>query len=164
MYEKFITNTCNWFRKSNSRMKLIKILHDILPIIMYITYPLLIISLAIYKDEFLLRALIVPATVFCGITIMRMIINAKRPYEVYAFDPLVNKKTKGKSFPSRHTASAFIIALTFLKYETNLGILMLVIAVMIALVRIITGVHFVRDVITGAVISTVIGVVFYFII
>lgn len=131
---------------------------------MYITYPLLIISLAIYKDEFLLRALIVPATVFCGITIMRMIINAKRPYEVYAFDPLVNKKTKGKSFPSRHTASAFIIALTFLKYETNLGILMLVIAVMIALVRIITGVHFVRDVITGAVISTVIGVVFYFII
>ena len=42
--------------------------------------------------------------------LLRRKINRKRPYEQLSIRPLVQKKG-GKSFPSNHTASAFVLAL-----------------------------------------------------
>lgn len=163
MYKRFYDKTSSWFEASKSRMKFVTVLHDLLPIIMYISYPLLLLSMFMYKNELLLKAIIVPASVFVGITLLRIIVNEKRPYEALDIVPLVSKSTKGRSFPSRHTASAFIIAMLFLRYQTDLGVMMCVISVLIGITRIITGVHYLRDVLSGAAISIIVGILFFFV-
>lgn len=144
-----------------------KVFHDVLPGIMIVFYPILLISLYIHeglKSEMFLKSLFVPLGVLIFVTVLRYIIDAKRPYEVYNYTPVVSKNTKGKSFPSRHTASAFIIAMTFLYVETSLGVIMLIMATLIALTRVLSGVHFVRDVIGGALISIITGILCFFLI
>ena len=52
---------------------------------------------------------VVPAVSFLLVSAFRKHYNAKRPYELYGFVPLIKKETKGKSFPSRHVFSIFVI-------------------------------------------------------
>lgn len=156
-----------YFSTTKSRTNTVKALHDVLPIIMMVSYPLQLICLLVndgFTSETFLKMLIIPLFVLIAVTVMRYAINAKRPYEVYDYTPVVAKDTKGKSFPSRHTASAFIIAMGFLYIKLELGIIMLVIATIIAATRVVSGVHFIRDVIGGAAISIIIGLLGFFLI
>lgn len=151
---------------TKKRSTIVKTLHDILPAVMYVFYPLQLIYLAVTDgvlSERFLRVLLIPLCTFLIVTIVRAIINAKRPYEVYDFTPVVEKSTSGKSFPSRHTVSAFIIAMAFLYLNVRLGVVMLFIAAVIAAVRVLAGVHFVRDVIGGAAIGIIVGVLGFFV-
>lgn len=109
-----------------------------------------------------MESLIVPAGVFIGITIMRIIIKEERPYVRYEVAPVFAKDSKPDSMPSRHTASAFIIAMTMLRFNVWAGTLYLLIAVMISVSRVCAGVHYVRDVIVGAAIAILCGIVFLF--
>lgn len=155
-----------FFTASKSRFNIIKALHDILPAIMMMFYPLQLAFLLYsegFKSEIFLKATLVPLAVLIFVTILRYVINAKRPYEVYNYSPAVHKNTKGKSFPSRHTASAFIIAMTFLYIDTKIGIIMLVLATLIGITRVLSGVHFIKDVVSGALISILTGIVCFFI-
>ena len=154
-----------YFTATKSRSNTIKALHDILPAIMMMFYPLQLVYLLVtegFKNEVFLKVTFVPLFVLLLITAMRYIINAKRPYEVYDYSPAIKKDTKGKSFPSRHTASAFIIAMAFLYIDTQVGIIMLVLATLIGVTRILSGVHFIRDVLGGALISILIGILCFF--
>lgn len=156
-----------FFTATKTRSNTMKALHDVLPVIMMIFYPLQLIRLFIdysLKSEIFLKATLVPLFVLIAVTVLRKIINAKRPYEVYNYTPVVNKQTKGKSFPSRHTASAFIIAMAFLYIDFRLGMIMLILASVIGATRVLCGVHFVRDVIGGALISIVTGILCFFVI
>ncbi|MBQ8057229.1 MAG: phosphatase PAP2 family protein [Ruminococcus sp.] len=155
-----------YFTATKSRFNVIKALHDILPAIMMMFYPMQLVYLFItigFKSEVFLKATFVPLFVLILVTVLRYIINAKRPYEVYDYTPAIKKETKGKSFPSRHTASAFIIALAFLYIDVKLGIIMMVLATLIGITRVLSGVHFIRDVIGGALISIIIGILCFFI-
>ena len=60
--------------------------------------------------------------VFAGVTLLRVLVNETRPYERYGQPSVFHKTTKGKSFPSRHTACAFIIGMTFLFIHVPSGI------------------------------------------
>ena len=155
-----------YFTASKSRTNTIKALHDILPAIMMLFYPMQLFYLLFtegYKNEVFLRVTFVPLGVLMLVTAMRCIFNAKRPYEVYNYTPAVPKNTKGKSFPSRHTACAFIIAMAFLYIDVKIGIIMLVLATLVGITRILSGVHFIRDVVSGALISIITGIVCFFI-
>ena len=159
-------NVNAYFSKTKARSTTIKALHDVLPLVMYIFYPIQMVTLAINEgvgSELFLRFTLIPLCTLILISVLRLIINAKRPYEVYDYTPSVNKNTLGKSFPSRHTVSAFIIAMAFLYTNTTLGVIMLCWAAAIGLTRILSGVHFVRDVIGGAAIGIIIGVLGFFI-
>ncbi|MDO4749198.1 MAG: phosphatase PAP2 family protein [Eubacteriales bacterium] len=153
---------------TKNRSTTIKALHDILPIIMVVFYPVQLISLIFqysYTDERFLKALFVPLGVLIFVSALRYILNAKRPYEKFDYTPVVPKNTKGKSFPSRHTACAFIIAMTFLYVQsTSVGVIMLILAALIGITRVLSGVHFVRDVIGGAVIGIATGTICFFVI
>lgn len=156
-----------YFSCTKTRTNTIKALHDVLPMIMIVFYPLQLLCLGIndgFKSEAFLKMLIIPLFVLILVTAIRYIVNAKRPYEVYDYSPAVPKNTKGKSFPSRHTASAFIIAMAFLYIKLELGIVMLVLAAAIGATRVVAGVHFIRDVVGGAMISVVIGLLGFFLI
>ena len=155
-----------YFTASKSRTNTIKALHDILPAIMMLFYPMQLFYLLFtegFKNEVFLRVTFVPLGVLMLVTAMRCIFNAKRPYEVYNYTPAVPKNTKGKSFPSRHTACAFIIAMAFLYIDVKIGIIMLVLATLVGITRILSGVHFIRDVVSGALISIITGIVCFFI-
>lgn len=148
------------------RSNTVKVMHDVLPLVMYIFYPLQIVCLGInegWGSGMFLRFTLIPLGTFLFVTALRAIINAPRPYEVYDYTPVVRKATKGRSFPSRHTASAFIIAMAFLYVQASLGVIMLCVALGIAIVRVVAGVHFVRDVIGGAAIAVLIGTFGFFV-
>ncbi len=167
MKEQQYKQLSEFFTSTKTRSNTIKVLHDVLPGIMMVFYPLQLILLLIregFKSEVFLKSALVPLGVLIFVTVLRYIIDAKRPYEKYDYTPAINKDTKGKSFPSRHTASAFIIAMAFLYVETSLGVIMLIIATLIALSRVLSGVHFIRDVLGGAAISIITGILCFFLI
>ena len=154
------------FSETKARSTTVKALHDVLPMVMYIFYPLQLVCLGInegWLSEVFLRFTLIPLFTFILVTIVRAIINAERPYEKYSYTPVVRKDTKGKSFPSRHTVSAFIIAMAFMYVDMKLGAIMLVVASVIGVTRVLAGVHFIRDVVSGAILGVLIGLVGFFI-
>lgn len=155
-----------FFSQTKKRSNTMKTLHDILPLLMLVFYPIEAIYLLVTEgigSEVFLRFTLIPLGTFLIITLVRALINAKRPYEKFDYTPVVGKSTKGKSFPSRHTVSAFIIAMAFLYVNTSIGVIMLVIASLIGVSRILCGVHFIRDVLWGAVIGVAVGALGYFV-
>jgi membrane-associated phospholipid phosphatase len=57
------------------------------------------------------------------------------------------------SFPSAHVASAFAIALVFLRYAPPIGVVFLVVAVLISLGAVVGRYHYALDVLLGAAIA-----------
>ena len=125
----------------------------------YAAYPLLLAALAVQRDGRFWRAVLVPGISFVLLSLVRRLINAPRPYEALDIDPLIHKDTHGKSLPSRHVFSMFVIAMTFLWILPPLGVLLLICGAVLAAVRVIGGVHYPRDVIVGAVAGVLAGVV-----
>lgn len=110
-------------------------------------------------DTKILRVIAVPAAAFVAVTAARKLFDLPRPTEKLGIDPISDKKKKGDSFPSRHAASATVIAAAFLYISLPLGIIMSLIALSICILRPMAGIHFPRDVIAGAILSIVISVV-----
>ena len=94
-----------------------------------------------------------PFAVLVGVSTLRDTFNAQRPYERYELSPIYEKKTKGKSFPSRHVTSAFIISFMILNFNVYAGVAYLAVSTVLAVVRVLAGVHFIKDVVAGALIS-----------
>ena len=156
-------------RPFRENAKLARSLHIINKIITYAMVALYIGLLAYYacnQDEKLIRAIIVPLDSFIIVTVFRYMLNRKRPYEHFDIPSVIQKDTAGKSFPSRHVFSAFIIAMTYLCWSPLIwaGIVLLVLAAGMAVVRVVSGVHYISDVVAGAVCGIAAGVLGYVII
>lgn len=147
----------SYFRKTKFRKKIIIYLCNYTPLIVVLCYFVTLIYLFINKNRYIILFLFIPATNFLFITLLRKIFNKPRPYDVFNHIPLVKYESgKGKSFPSRHTSSAFVIALSYFYIDyTQFGLFMLIIAIIIAISRIIVGVHFPKDVVFAIIISTI---------
>ena len=152
------------FRASARRVIWLNQLNRILTLSVYIAYPLSLIILFYLRDPRLLRCIEVPAVSFVLLSTFRKCFNAKRPYEVLDIQPLIRKDTKGKSFPSRHVFSMFIIAMSFFYLIPILGIVLFVFGMILGTIRVIGGVHFPRDVIAGALIGVVCGTIGFYLV
>lgn len=155
-----------WLGQHKACYNIMKFSYIFLPLIVAVAYMCLLLSQLIMNDLFspyFLKVLLVPAGTFAFVTLLRYVINAPRPYEVTGIVPIIKKDTVGLSFPSRHTSSVFIIAMAYLYVNAVLGFFMMIFAVLIGLSRIVFGVHFAKDVIAGALISIVIGIIFLFV-
>ena len=152
----------NYFSSGKPQMYTLKFVYKILPIFVFISYPLLLGYLYLKGDGRLIRSITVPLGVFVTVTIIRKFINCQRPYEKFDIQPLIPKDTKGKSFPSRHTASAAVIGMTFLYINVPLGIVFLIISVLIGLSRICGGVHFPRDTAAGFLYAVIMSAVMFY--
>ncbi|MBR1845112.1 MAG: phosphatase PAP2 family protein [Oscillospiraceae bacterium] len=130
----------------------------------YVTYPICLLLLALRLDERLLAAIVVPGISFVVISLFRQFYPAPRPYELLDIEPVIYKETAGKSFPSRHVFSAFVIAMTYLWLCPPAGIAFLLLGTALALCRVIGGVHFPRDVLAGAVMGVLSGIIGYWLI
>ncbi len=116
----------------------------------WLMYPLLLLAMAWKGDARLLRCVLVPGISFGVVTLVRRRINAPRPYQVLDIAPILVKDTQGQSMPSRHVFSLFVIAMTYLWVQPVMGAALLLLSVVLAVLRVLGGVHFPRDVLVGA--------------
>lgn len=126
-------------------------------VVFYAAYALLL-GWACVSDPWKLAPLVgVTAVGFAAVSFFRRRFNAPRPYECCAIAPLIARDGAGKSFPSRHAFSAFAIAASWFAASAAVAVVLLVAAVVLAVCRVLGGVHFPRDVVVGALIGSATG-------
>ena len=99
--------------------------------------------------------------------LLKYAVNRERPYLYYDNPPENKKDDWSKSFPSGHTTMAFLtasfVSYTFCKYnrESNwkipVSLSVFSLATLEAALRIMSGSHFMTDVLCGAALGTLIG-------
>ena len=130
----------------------------------YLLYPALLVLLYCTKNDGLLPAVVIPGVSFILLSIVRDRINKPRPYEVFDLEPIINKKTCGHSVPSRHIFCMFLIAVPVFYFYPLAGVLIGLVGAALAVNRVMGGVHFVRDVVAGALCGVLCGVVGFYLI
>lgn len=126
-------------------------------VVFYAAYALLL-GWACVSDPWRLVPLVgVTAVGFVAVSFFRRRFNAPRPYECCSIAPLIARDGAGKSFPSRHAFSAFAIAASWFAGSAPVAVVLLVAAVVLAVCRVLGGVHFPRDVVVGALIGSATG-------
>ena len=158
-YSVFYERITGWIRRRQHGVFLLNLINRILTCMMYILYPLLLLRILISGirsgqipgnglAEFLIY-LLVPGISFVLLSMIRDQINWKRPYEEHRIQPLISKNTTGHSMPSRHVFSCTIIAMCILTKSVPAGILLLCLSLILAVIRVLGGVHYPRDTIAG---------------
>lgn len=132
--------------------------------LIYVFYPLFLLYVYIKENDMFLMLTAVPLVSIIILSVVRFFINKPRPYEKLPIIPLYNKKTVGKSFPSRHTFAIFIIAFSVLNVSIPLGAVIIFSAIILAALRIVSGVHYISDVAAGFIFAAVAGAIGYIII
>lgn len=151
----------NFFISHPKCLKLLKILNKITTYIGYAAYFALLIYLIATKNDKLVRCIAVPAIAFALTTVIRSSLNFPRPYEKLDITPLIKKDTKGKSFPSRHTACISVIAFSWLYVNIPAGIFMCFVTLLIMIIRPLAGIHFPKDVLAGLTLSGLCAIIGY---
>ncbi len=107
--------------------------------------------------------LAIPWFSFFCVSAVRNKLNFKRPFEELGFEPLL-PHSPGRAFPSRHAASSAVITMAVFYIFPAAGIFLAFVSVVVCLTRVLTGVHYVRDVVVGAAVGALMGYFGFFII
>lgn len=139
-----------WLSRTPRRAKIFRWLFRLLPMAIAAMYAAVAIFLLCMDHKMKWRFLAVPAITFLAVTLLRKWLNFPRPYDQLKYTPFLSSQLgKGKSFPSRHTASASAIALAFCQIHPFVGAVFIGFAAAVAVSRVIGGVHYIRDVVAG---------------
>ena len=130
-----------WFNARPAAKKALQLVSRGAVGLVYLLYLGMLAWLALHRSEQLLPAVIVPAAAFLVGTLVRRVIDRPRPYTALGFAPLFPKDKPGQSMPSRHCFSAAAIA-----------------GAAIAICRVVTGVHYISDVLAGLAFGAVFAV------
>ena len=150
----------------NSRPQLKKavlFLDKRMPLVTTWGFYLTLIYLAVNMDKRVFYVAFIPWLNFFIVSAVRSRLNLKRPFEELEFEPLL-PHSPGKACPSRHASSSVIISIAVYYIYPPAGILLGATSVIICLTRVLTGVHYPRDVIWGAAVGAITGYVGFFII
>jgi len=138
------------------------ILSTLSPILIIVSYCIVVI-VSFLNQTSLFKITLIPLITLLLVSLLRSLINKPRPFEEFDFQPLVAHSI-GKSFPSRHTACACIIALTFIYLQHPFSYIMIGVALVVALTRVLTGVHRISDVLVAILISSICGLLGFYVI
>ncbi|MGT2911156.1 phosphatase PAP2 family protein [Streptococcus cameli] len=141
--------------------KAVQLANSLITKAMYALYPALLVYLAWSQSGILWKYMVIPALFFGLVTAMRKIRNKPRPYETWQIEPFLKKEKKGQSMPSRHVFSATMIAMCFLSLHTSVGLFFLALSALLAVCRVLGGVHYPSDVAAGFSIAVVAGLLFF---
>lgn len=95
--------------------------------------------------------------IVCNLT-LKPLVARPRPYTLREVEMLVDGLSDF-SFPSGHTVAAFEAASVFMMRNKKIGVPFLILAFLIAFSRLYLYVHFPTDVIVGAIIGTLSGII-----
>lgn len=129
------------------------------PYMVAIFYMLFLLKIYLDRPHNLFVLATEPIGVISTTLILRIIINRPRPSERYNLIPIDGSKKTGHSFPSIHVASSLSIALAVLRYGPNMGLLLFTLTICITIARLLSGVHFISDIIASIVIALVINLI-----
>ncbi|WKY49193.1 phosphatase PAP2 family protein [Eubacteriaceae bacterium ES3] len=94
--------------------------------------------------------------------LLKNLVARPRPYEVVPGLQYLIEKQNTYSFPSGHSGSSFTAAVTiFLNLPKKFGVPALILATLIAFSRLYVGVHYLSDVLCGALIGSFVAVLVY---
>ena len=154
-----------WFNARPAAKKLLRAVSLGSVAAVYLLYAGLAVLMMLRGNSLLWPLLAVPAVVLVLGTALRRAINRPRPYETLGFTPLFPKDTKGQSLPSRHCFSAACIAVAAIPVSPAAAAVLAGLAVVIALTRVLCGVHYISDVLVGLVFGAAasrLGLILYF--
>ncbi|MFS1663642.1 phosphatase PAP2 family protein [Streptococcus sp. zg-JUN1979] len=139
------------FRRYPKLVVILRLVNKSLTYLMYQVYPLFLLHIYL-KDGWrsqLLALLLVPAASFLLVSLFRRLYNQPRPYETWDLAPLIIRTSKGKSMPSRHVFSATLISMCVLVSYPHFGACLLFLSLLLAICRVLGGVHYPKDVLIG---------------
>jgi len=145
--------------RSENRTKWLKITNKLVTALGFTAYPLLLIYLYMTATEKLFAAVTIPASGFMLLTLVRKKINRPRPYVSLDINPIIHKDKQGNSMPSRHVFSMTMIAASWYIASPVICAVLMVFSVILALIRVIGGIHYPSDVIAGALCALVWAVI-----
>ena len=138
-----------WFNARPAAKKALRLVSRGAVALVYLLYLGMLAWLAWHRMGQFWPALVVPAAAFVVGTLVRKVIDRPRPYTALGFAPLFPKDKTGQSMPSRHCFSAAAIAGAAWYVWQPLGIVLAVLGCLIAISRVVTGVHYISDVLAG---------------
>ena len=150
MNEQRLSNLLAWFRARPGRITALRGINAACTYGTVAVFCAECVVLARRHDPALLRLALTCGIPLVALTAVRDRINAPRPYEVYGLEPLIPKETRGKSFPSRHVFSIFVIGTSLLWLDPPVGAALLGAGILLGAARVASGVHFAKDVLAGA--------------
>lgn len=163
-------NYQEWYRNISSRLTsyptllfLLRSFNRLMTVAMPLVYLTLLVTtyLQLGLGKQVVVYLLVPATGFVILSLFRKKINHPRPYETWDISPLLEKDSSGQSMPSRHVFSATIISMACLHASLPVGLTCLLFSALLGLVRVLGGVHYLKDVLVGYACGLVWGFIFF---
>ncbi|ACB85854.1 phosphatase PAP2 family protein [Natranaerobius thermophilus] len=83
---------------------------------------------------------------------IRELVQRERPFVIFDLEPMIEQDIR-PSLPSNHTAASFAIAGFFLVYFRNAFPFVALLAALVGIARIYTGIHFPLDILAGSVVG-----------
>ena len=165
-YKKLYEKNAAFLSAVPLRKRIIKIIDMIATLFIMIAYVCLImhaVNKAIHATDFV-ALLFVPFLSLFVATVLQMAIDRPRPFSESGANitPLYKRSDEGKSFPSRHMTSAFVIATVSLPHLPILGAALYVFAILLGYARFSIGWHYPSDLIGGAVLGSGLGSLVFF--
>lgn len=124
----------------------------------------LVIALVLFfvQENRLARELSLGAlTLWLVVELVKSIAHRSRPFVRLTQTRIVGYRERGQSFPSGHTSQAFfLVTLLVQHYALNFGVVLIlyIVAVAVGLTRMYVGAHYPRDVLAGAILGSVWGI------
>ena len=109
-----------------------------------------------------IEVILATITLWLMVETIKMLTDRARPFLVLEGTRIVGRKESGRSFPSGHTSQIFFMAtLLSREFRLDLGqtIVLYLIALLVGFTRIYVGAHYPRDVLGGAVLGSVWGII-----
>lgn len=129
------------------------------PWMVAIFYSLFLLKIVIESQTGFYLLFIKPFVVLLITVLLRILIDRPRPIQKYDLKPIDDKKRIGHSFPSIHTSLAISIALTVIARGPNMGLLLSALAITITCTRLLTGVHYLTDILASILIALAIYII-----
>ena len=163
-------NYQEWYEKRKSSLlrhpqllQLMRVFNRMMTVLRPLAYLTLLgtnfVSKGVGND--LYAYILVPASGFVLLTLVRKWINQPRTYETWEIIPLLDKDSSGNSMPSRHVFSATIISMACFHANLPVGLVLLILSAFLGLVRVLGGVHYLKDVLVGYVCGLLWGILFF---
>jgi membrane-associated phospholipid phosphatase len=146
--------------KKNALVLFLRIISYFAVAVCAMLYCLMLVKYAVCKDHIrLIGVTVVTGASFFAVTVARRLINAPRPYELISFPVKAPKSKLGRSFPSRHVFSIFLICAVIFFDCFWAGIALAFLGIALACSRVLMGIHFIRDVVAGGISGAICGAV-----